>query len=41
MILIFIAAVLIYVSMNRVDVPRPALPQDCIFDWEFYKQTYF
>lgn len=40
-ILIFIAAVLVYVSMNRLEVPRPALPKDCIFDWEFYKQTYF
>lgn len=41
MILIFTAAILVYVSMNRLEIPRPALPQECIFDWEFYKQTYF
>lgn len=41
MLLIFIAGMLLYVCMGKVDIPRTALPEECIFDWEFYRETFF
>lgn len=39
--LLFIAGMLLYVCMEKVEIPRPALPEACIFDWEFYRKTFF
>lgn len=39
--LLFIAGMLLYVCMEKVEIPRPALPEACIFDWDFYKGTFF